>query len=127
MRLLSNLETGKRKLVQIVLFGQPELDARLAASSVRQLRQRIMHAYQLRPLSRGALDDYLRHRVRSAGYRGPELFDRDALRRLYRLSQGIPRIINVLCNKALMLSYSSGDFYVTGKHIEAAAADSELR
>ena len=127
IRLLSNLETGKRKLVQIVLFGQPELDERLTDSSIRQLRQRIMHAYRLEPLGRGSLGDYLRHRVRSAGYHGPELFDRGALRRLYHLSQGIPRIINVLCNKAMMLSYASGDFYVTGKHIDAAAADSEIR
>ncbi len=127
IRLLSNLETGKRKLVQIVLFGQPELDERLAESAIRQLRQRIMHAYRLQPLNRGSLGEYLRHRVRSAGYHGPELFDGDALRRLYKLSQGIPRIINVLCNKALMLAYARGDFYVTGKHIDAAAADSEIR
>jgi len=127
IRLLSNLETGKQKLVQIVLFGQPELDARLAQSSIRQLQQRIMHAYQLQPLNRDSVRSYLLHRIRSAGYRGPELFDNGALRRLYKLSQGIPRVINVLCNKALMLAYASGEFYVNRKHIEAAAADSQLR
>lgn len=127
IRLLSNLETGKQKLVQIVLFGQPELDARLAQSSIRQLQQRIMHAYQLQPLNRDSVRSYLMHRVKSAGYRGPELFDTGALRRLYKLSQGIPRVINVLCNKALMLSYASGEYYVNSKHIEAAAADSQLQ
>ena len=126
IRLLSNLETGKQKLVQIVLFGQPELDALLSRSSIRQLQQRIVHAYHLQPLNRGSVQEYLQHRIYSAGYRGPELFDRAALRRLYKLSQGIPRVINVLCNKALMLSYASGEFYVQRKHIEAAAADSQL-
>ncbi len=127
IRLLSNLETGKQKLVQIVLFGQPELDNLLAQESVRQLRQRIMHSYQLRPLSQNSIRDYLQHRVKSAGYRGPELFDNSAQRRLYKFSQGIPRVINVLCNKALMLSYASGEYYVNSKHIEAAAADSQMR
>lgn len=123
IRLLSNLETGKQKLIQIVLFGQPELDERLAQSSIRQLRQRIMHAYRLQPLGRDSIRAYLQHRVCSAGYRGPELFDAAALRRLYKLSQGIPRIINVLCNKAMMLSYASGEFYISGKHIDAASVE----
>jgi len=127
IRLLSNLETGKQKLVQIVLFGQPELDARLASDSIRQLRQRIMHHYQLRPLNRESIASYLQHRINSAGYRGPDLFDHAAQNRLFKFSQGIPRVINVLCNKALMLSYASGDFYVNSKHIEAAAADSQLQ
>ena len=127
IRLLSNLETGKQKLVQIVLFGQPELDERLARHDLRQLRQRIMHHYQLQPLNREAIGSYLQHRIRLAGYRGPELFDLSAQSRLYKFSHGIPRVINVLCNKALMLSYSSGEFYVNGKHIEAAAADSHLQ
>lgn len=127
IRLLSNLETGKRKLLQIVLFGQPELDTRLAQDSLRQLRQRIMHSYQLQPLNRESIGSYLQHRIVSAGYHGPNLFDQDAQNRLYKFSQGIPRVINVLCNKALMLSYSNGDFYVNSKHIEAAAADSQLQ
>ena len=127
IRLLSNLETGKNKLVQIVLFGQPELDALLAQEKVRQLRQRIMHSYQLQPLSKQSIGEYLQHRVRSAGYSGPSLFDADAQRRLYKFSHGIPRVINVLCNKALMLAYASGEYYVNRKHIEAAAADSRMQ
>jgi MSHA biogenesis protein MshM len=127
IRLLSNLETGKQKLVQIALFGQPELDARLAQSSIRQLRQRIMHAYQLQPLDKASTRSYLQHRIKMAGYRGPELFDNGAQRQLYKFSHGIPRIINVLSNKALMLSYATGEYYVNSKHVAAAAADSQLQ
>ena len=127
IRLLSNLETGKQKLVQIALFGQPELDTRLAQSSTRQLQQRIAHAYQLQPLNQASVRSYLLHRIKLAGYRGPELFDHGALRRLHKFSQGIPRVINVLCNKALMLAYASGEFYVNRKHVEAAAADSQVQ
>jgi MSHA biogenesis protein MshM len=127
IRLLSNLETAKQKLVQIVLFGQPELDTRLAQSSIRQLQQRIVHAYQLQPLDQVSMRSYLLHRIKLAGYRGPELFDHGAQRRLYKFSHGIPRVINVLSNKALMLSYASGEYYVNSKHVEAAAADSQVQ
>ena len=126
IRLLSNLETEKNKLVQIILFGQPELDAKLSKSSIRQLQQRIMHAYQLQPLNQSSIRSYIQHRVRSAGYIGPELFDQGARKYLFKISQGVPRVINVLCNKALMLSYANGDFHVRKKHIEAAALDSKV-
>ena len=123
IRLLSNLETEKKKLVQIVLFGQPELDQKLAKSSIRQLTQRIMHAYHLQALNERSVRAYLHHRICSAGYSGPELFDRDARKLLFKISRGIPRIINVLSNKAMMQSYASGEFYVRKKHIKAAALD----
>ncbi len=126
IRLLSNLETEKKKLVQIILFGQPELDEKLAKSSIRQLQQRIMHAYRLEPLNQSSIRSYIQHRVRSAGYIGPELFDRDAHKLLFKISQGVPRVINILCNKAMMLSYASGEFHVHRKHIEAAALDSKV-
>ncbi len=126
IRLLSNLETEKKKLVQIILFGQPELDEKLAKSSIRQLRQRIMHAYQLQPLKEGSVRAYLHHRMLAAGYTGPELFDQSARQWLFKVSHGIPRIINVLCNKALMQAYASGEFYVSKKQIEAAALDSKV-
>ncbi|NNE63723.1 MAG: AAA family ATPase [Gammaproteobacteria bacterium] len=125
IRLLSNLETEKNKLVQIVLFGQPELDSKLAQSSIRQLRQRIMHAYHLQPIDENSLRAYLHHRLKAAGYVGPELFVKEARQALYRVSRGIPRIINVLGNKALMQAYASGEFYVSRKQIEAAARDSD--
>ena len=104
-----------------------ELAEHLAQSSIRQLRQRIVHAYHLQPLNQTSVRSYLRHRIKSAGYQGPELFDSAAQRRLFKLSHGIPRIINVLCNKAMMLSYASGEFYVNRKHIETAAADSQIQ
>jgi MSHA biogenesis protein MshM len=126
IRLLSNLETEKKKLVQIVLFGQPELDNKLAQSSIRQLQQRIMHSYHLEPLNESSLRAYLHHRLVSAGYFGPELFDQKARDFLYRISQGVPRIINVLCNKAMMQSYAGGEFYISRKQIEKAADDSKV-
>ena len=126
IRLLSNLETEKKKLVQIILFGQPELDDRLAESSIRQLQQRIMHSYHLLPLNESSLQSYLHHRMRSAGYVGPDLFDAKAKRLLFKISRGVPRIINILSHKAMMQSYASGDFYIGEKQIKAAALDSQL-
>ncbi len=126
IRLLSNLETEKKKLVQIILFGQPELDEKLAKSSIRQLQQRIMHSYQLQPLNKDSMRAYLHHRMLAAGYAGPELFDQAARQRLYQVSHGIPRIINVLCNKALMQAYACGRFYVSKRQVEAAVLDSKV-
>jgi MSHA biogenesis protein MshM len=126
IRLLSNLETEKKKLVQIILFGQPELDDRLAETSIRQLRQRIMHAYHLQPLNESSIRSYIHHRMRSAGYSGPELFDAKAIKLLFKISQGVPRIINILGNKAMMQSYANGEFYIGKKQIEAAALDSQI-
>jgi MSHA biogenesis protein MshM len=127
IRLLSNLETRKKKLVQIILFGQPELDERLAERSVRQLRQRIMHAYKLQPLNEFSVKSYIHHRMIAAGYRGPEIFDDKAKVLLFKISQGVPRVINVLGNKAMMQSYASGDFYIGKKQIITAAIDSQLK
>jgi MSHA biogenesis protein MshM len=126
IRLLSNLETEKKKLVQIILFGQPELDDILAKSSIRQLQQRIMHAYRLKALDEFGMNAYLQHRIQSAGYVGPSLFEPMARKMLFKVTKGIPRLINVISNKAMMLSYSSGEFYVGSKHIEQAALDSNL-
>ena len=127
IRLLSNLETRKKKLVQIILFGQPELDERLAERSVRQLRQRIMHAYKLQPLNESSVKSYIHHRMIAAGYKGPELFDDKAKALLFEISQGVPRVINILGNKAMMQSYASGNFYIGKKQIIKAAIDSQLQ
>ena len=127
IRLLSNLETRKKKLVQIILFGQPELDERLSETSVRQLRQRIMHAYKLQPLNESSVKSYIHHRMIAAGYRGPEIFDDKAKVLLFKISQGVPRVINILGNKAMMQSYASGDFYIGQKQIITAAIDSQLK
>jgi MSHA biogenesis protein MshM len=127
IRLLSNLETEKSKLVQIVLFGQPELDRKLSDPSIRQLRQRIVHSFELKTLSRSALETYIRQRLSAAGYYGSRLFDQKALDLIFRLSAGVPRLVNLLCHKALLLSYSQADFQVTAKHIKRAAEDTEQR
>ncbi len=125
IRLLSNLETEKSKLVQIVLFGQPELDRKLADSSIRQLRQRIVHSFRLQNLSQESLDMYVQQRLQSAGYCGTRLFDRKAIMQLYKGSAGVPRLINLLCHKAMMLSYAGAEFQVSARHIKQAASDTE--
>lgn len=125
LRLLSNLETEKRKLLQIVLFGQPELDRRLAEPSVRQLLQRIAFHYRLQTLSREEVAKYLAHRVRVAGYRGEELFSASAIRCLHRAARGTPRLINILAHKALLAVYGEGGHAVRPSHVRRAAADTE--
>jgi MSHA biogenesis protein MshM len=123
LRLLTNLETEKRKLLQVVLFGQPELDDKLAANSVRQLRQRITFQYRLGELGRHELDYYLAHRLRVAGYRGNRLVTAGAVRALHRASRGIPRLINVLAHKSMLLAFGEGAQQVTSRHVRIAASD----
>jgi MSHA biogenesis protein MshM len=123
LRLLTNLETEKRKLLQIVLFGQPELNQHLQANSIRQLAQRITFHYHLGPLSRDDIEYYLAHRLRVAGYAGGRLFSRGAIAGLYKASGGIPRLVNIMANKALMLCYGEGKQEVTRRHVSLAASD----
>jgi len=123
LRLLTNLETEKRKLVQVILFGQPELDERLAHESIRQLRQRITFQHHLGTLTREETEYYLAHRLAIAGYSGEGVFARAAVNRIYRGSRGVPRLVNILANKAMMLAYGEGSRRVTAQHARAAAAD----
>jgi MSHA biogenesis protein MshM len=123
LRLLTNLETEKRKLVQVVLFGQPELDDRLAHASVRQLRQRITFQHHMGVLTREETKHYLAHRLSVAGYAGDEVFAPAAARTIYRASRGVPRLINILANKALMLAYGEGSRRVTARHAREARFD----
>jgi MSHA biogenesis protein MshM len=123
LRLLTNLETEKRKLLQIVLFGQPELNRKLEIDSIRQLAQRITFHYHLGPLSRDDLDYYVAHRLRVAGFGGARLFTRGAIRGLYKASGGVPRLVNIMAHKALMLSYGQGRQQVGGGHVAIAARD----
>lgn len=125
LRLISNLETEKSKLIQIVLFGQPELDDRLNDPSIRQLQQRVTFACRLTPLSYRDLDDYMRHRLLVAGYEGPSLFAKTAVRRLHRASGGVPRLVNILAHKALMAAYGEGSPIVRRRHVALACADTE--
>lgn len=123
LRLLTNLETEKRKLLQIVLFGQPELDVKLALPEIRQLAQRITFHYHLGPLSRDDVDFYVAHRLRVAGFDGARLFSRGGVARLYKASGGIPRLINIMAHKALMVAYGEGRHQVSGRHVGLAASD----
>lgn len=125
LRLLSNLETEKRKLLQIVLFGQPELDRKLAEPSVRQLLQRIAFHYRLGCLGREEVGNYLAHRLRVAGYRGDELFAPRTVRSLHRASRGTPRLLNILAHKSLLAVYGEGKHAVLPRHVRQAAADTE--
>jgi MSHA biogenesis protein MshM len=123
LRLLTNLETAKRKLLQIVLFGQPELDHNLALDSIRQLAQRITFHYHLGPLNKDDLDYYVSHRLRIAGFGGSRLFSRGAVARLYASSGGVPRLVNILAHKALMLCYGEGKQQVGKDHVNDAVRD----
>jgi general secretion pathway protein A len=104
-RLLSNLETDNRKLLQIVLMGQPELRDRLNNPRLRQLRQRITVRYHLPPLSRDEVNHYIQYRLEVAGAKGAPYFTQPALWRVYRYSQGIPRLLNAICDKALLAGF----------------------
>ena len=123
LRLLTNLETEKRKLLQVVLFGQPELDERLRHHSIRQLRQRISFQYDLHGLRRDELERYLRHRLAVAGFSGETLFGNAAVGKLHRITRGTPRLVNIVAHKALMLAFGDGRQQVSAKNIRDAAAD----
>jgi MSHA biogenesis protein MshM len=126
VRLLSNLESNRHKLLQIVLFGQPELDATLAKPSLRQLRDRITHSFRMRPLAAPEVTNYVSFRMRAAGYRGPEVFAPRALSLVARASHGLTRRINILCDKALLAAFTESTHAVTDRHVRAAVADSEF-
>lgn len=126
LRLLSNMETEKQKLMQVVMFGQPELDEKLADPSVRQLRQRITFEYRLRGLDRGELEHYLAHRMRVAGHRGSApVFTRSAVKALHRASHGTPRIVNILAHKSLLSAFGEGKEQVGLSHVLQATRDSK--
>ncbi len=125
LRLLTNLETEKRKLIQVVLFGQPELDALLNQPSIRQLKQRITFTYRLLPLNRIAMQSYIRYRLEIAGCGGRSIFNKGAIYSIHRHSKGIPRLINIICHKALISAYGEGVTKITQRHIREAVIDME--
>jgi MSHA biogenesis protein MshM len=125
LRLLSNLETESEKLLQIVLFGQPELDVLLAKKNLRQLKQRITFQHCLKPLQRKDIEHYISHRMILAGYQGGRLFDAKAISLLCRASKGIPRLVNILCHKALMSAFGQGEKIILYRHMLAAISDTE--
>ena len=125
LRRYSNFETEKNKLLQVVIVGQPELDTRLQQDHFRQLRQRIIFNHTLKPLASDALNVYVQHRLHVAGYRGVPLFSPDALKLLYKGSCGVPRLINVLTHKAMLVAFGRGDTVINSLHVRNAIADSD--
>jgi MSHA biogenesis protein MshM len=123
VRLLSNLETDKRKLLQVAMFGQPELDRNLAAEPARALRQRISFQHRLSGLAEEELGAYLNHRLAAAGYAGPQLFSDGSVDMLFGASGGAPRLVNVLADKALMLAHGDGSRRVERRHVKGAIGD----
>jgi MSHA biogenesis protein MshM len=126
VRLLSNLESNRHKLLQLVLFGQPELDDTLAKASLRQLRDRITHSFRMRPLAASEVGKYLSFRMRAAGYRGPEVFTPRAVSLAARASGGLTRRINILADKSLLAAYTENTHAILDRHVRAAIADSEF-
>lgn len=126
VRLLSNLESNRHKLLHIVLFGQPELDERLSAKDMRQLKDRITHNFALEPLHHSDVGKYLMFRLRAAGYRGPDLFTTSAVRLISKASQGLTRRINILADKGLLSAFSDGRHIVDYRQIKAAIRDAQL-
>ena len=122
VRLLTNLETAKQKLLQIILIGQPELRELLARTDLRQLAQRITGRYHLEPLTREETAQYIEHRLKVAGAVG-EVFDKGARNAAFRLSNGVPRLINVICDRALLGAYSVNSRRVNGRLVRRAAAE----
>jgi MSHA biogenesis protein MshM len=123
VRLLTNLETEKRKLMQVVFFGQPELDRKLASPSVRQLRQRITFQHTLKSLARNEVAAYVAHRLTIAGYSGSTLFSDAALKSIHMASRGVPRLVNILAHKSLLLVYGEGGRNAERRHVRAAVED----
>jgi septal ring-binding cell division protein DamX len=126
IRLLSNLETKQHKLLQIVLFGQPELDENLRQSEIRQLRERITHSFSLGPLKAEEVRAYLTFRLRAAGYHGPDLFGAGMIRYMTQATEGLTRRINIVADKSLLAAFAENTHNVSMKHVRAAVQDSEF-
>jgi len=126
IRMLSNLETKNDKLLQIVLFGQPEIDDHLRQPNIRPLRERITHSFRLEPLVQGEIREYLMFRLRAAGYRGPDLFSNSVVSHIARASHGLTRRVNLIADKALLAAFSENTHTIRPKHIQAAVRDSEF-
>ncbi|GAA6134674.1 AAA family ATPase [Oceaniserpentilla sp. 4NH20-0058] len=125
LRLLTNLETESQKLMQIVLFAQPELDELLSRHSLRQLRQRITYSYIIEALNISQVDQFVSHRLAYSGYQGEAVFKRSAIRKLHKYSKGIPRLINIISGKAMLIAFSKGVNKVSASMVKRAAMDTE--
>ncbi|TAN50164.1 MAG: AAA family ATPase [Methylococcaceae bacterium] len=127
LRLLYNLQVGNSKLLQITLFGQPELNEKLEQPNMRQLKDRIVHHFHIQPLSRDTLESYLMFRMRAAGYRGPDIFSPDAVKLIAGASGGLMRRVNILADKSLLAAFVENTHNIEARHVRAAMRDSELQ
>ncbi|HZW25254.1 MAG TPA: AAA family ATPase [Gallionella sp.] len=127
LRLLYNLQIGNFKLLQIILFGQPELNHKLDQPNMRQLKDRIVHHFNMQPMSHNTLESYLMFRMRAAGYRGPNVFSPQALKLIGRASDGLMRRINILADKSLLAAFVEDTHNIEPRHVQAAMRDSELQ
>lgn len=126
IRLFSNLETAHHKLLQIVLFGQPELDENLNIPRMRQLKERITHSFKVPPMTATVIPEFLMFRMRAAGYHGPDIFSKGAIKLLAAVSEGIVRRINILADKALLAAFADSTHSIQAKHVKDAVLDSEF-
>ncbi|MDP2804593.1 MAG: AAA family ATPase [Gallionellaceae bacterium] len=126
LRLLYNLQVGKNKLIQIVLFGQPELDEKLEQTNMRQLKDRIVHHFNMQPLSKKVIESYLMFRMRAAGYHGPDIFSAAAVKLIGKASNGLMRRVNILADKSLLAAFVENTHNIEVKHVHAAIRDSEI-
>jgi len=126
LRLLTNLETEEKKLMQIVLFGQPEFDVRLNQYNLRQLKQRITFSGKILPLSLLEVQQYIQFRLTKAGYNGNLLFPDNVIKLIHANTQGIPRLINIISHKALMLAYGQNKRQITKELIKKAVIDTDI-
>jgi MSHA biogenesis protein MshM len=123
--LLTQVEVPADRKMQVVLFGQPELNALLQQPGLTQLQEHVNFSYVLPSLDRAGTEAYVQHRLAKAGYSGPHMFSADALDRVHDSSGGNPRLINILCHKALMVAFGKGERTIRGDHIQAAVDDTE--
>lgn len=125
IRLLSNLETEKEKLLQIILVGQPELKEKLASRELAQLRQRIAIRYHISPLGRDEVEGYINHRLKVAGSENNDFFKDKAMDEIYKFSRGVPRLINILCDKTLLAGYVKEKKTIDGPMVKKSAREIE--
>jgi general secretion pathway protein A len=126
LRLLSNLETDRAKLIQIVLMGQPELERKLEQPKLRQLKQRVAVRCRLSPLRSDEVAPYINSRLQTVGYEGKELFDLGSVQKIALYSKGIPRLINAICDNALLIAYASSQSKVSAKIVDEVGRDLQL-
>jgi len=127
IRLLSNLETDENKLLQMVLFGQPELDEKLSVQHIRQLKERITHSFNLSPFPPDDTLLYLNFRLRAVGYKGPDIFTKKTANVVKKYSNGLTRRMNIIADKAMLAAFSEGSHTITASHVKSAALDSEFK